>query len=111
MGRAGIFIFILAIMIISPVFADDGADKTVQGTITAIDWVSSNVSVRYADPYSGNMDEIILRVTGDSELTRGTDSISLSDIEQGDPIEVTYYREDLSGLKIRRLSDMNDANR
>lgn len=111
MHRAGIVLLILGIMIIFPVFADDGVDKTIQGTITALDWVSSSMSVRYADPYTGNMDEINLRVIGDSELSRGTDSISLSDIEQGDPVEVTYYHDDASGLKIRRLSDMNDANR
>ena len=98
-------------MIISPALADVSEDKTISGTVTALDWVRSTLIVRYADPYTGNTDELTLRVIGDSELTRGSESISSSDIEQGDPIEVTYYQDDLSGLKVRRLADMNDANR
>lgn len=111
MNRIGAIILIQAFMMISPVFADDSGDKTIQGMVNSIDWITSRLSLRYADPYTGNNDESIFKVTSDSELTRGTDSISLSDIEQGDPVEVTYYRDDASGLKIRRLSDMNDANR
>jgi len=98
-------------MVISPVLAEESDDKTVSGTVTSLDWVKSTLTVRYADPYTGNTDEINLRVTGDSELTRGSDSVSASDIEQGDPVMATYYHDDLSGLKIRHLSDLNDANR
>jgi hypothetical protein len=110
MNRISVIFLALSFMIISSVLADDSDDKTISATVSSIDWIKSGLSARYADPYTGNMDEVILRVTGDSELTRGTDSISLSDIEQGDPISVTYYKDDLSGMKIRRLSDLNDAN-
>ena len=98
-------------MVTSLVLADDSGEKTISGTVNSVDWVGSSISVLYADPYTGNMDEIALRSTSDSELVRGTDSITLSDIDQGDPVMATYYRDDLSGLKIRRLSDLNDANR
>jgi len=105
------FIFlILVFMSISPALADDGEDKTISGAVSSVDWVASKLSVSFADPYSGNPDEIVLRATGDSELTRGTESISLSDIDQGDPVSVTYYKDDFSGLKIRRLKDLNEAN-
>ncbi len=110
MNRISIVFLVLSFLIISPALADDSEDKTISGTVSSTDWVKSVVSVRYADPYTGNTDEINLRSTGDSEITRGTDSISLSDVEQGDPVSVTYYKDDLSGLKIRRLRDLNDAN-
>ncbi|MDO8661627.1 MAG: hypothetical protein Q7K98_00170 [Candidatus Omnitrophota bacterium] len=111
MNVKSIIFLIFAFMIISPALADDSDDKTISGTVTSLDWVKSTLAVRYADPYTGNTDEITLKITGDSELTRGSDSISASDIEQGDPLMVTYYRDDASGLKIRRLTDLNDANR
>ena len=110
MNRINVIFLILSLMFISLALAEDGEDKTISGTVSATDWVKSVVSVRYADPYTGNTDEILLRVTSDSELTRGTESISLSDVEQSDPVTVTYYKDGLSGLKIRSLSDLNDAN-
>jgi len=110
MNKVGIIFLILTVMVISLALADDSDDKTISGTISSTDWVKSAVSVRFAQPYTGDMDEVTLRATGDSEIVRGTDSVSLSDIEQGDPVSVTYYKDDLSGLKIRKLSDLNDAN-
>ena len=106
---SAVFLF-LALMAASPVLADDSDDKTISGTVESSDWVRSLLAVRFADPYTGNMDIVSLRVTSDSELTRGTESISLSDIDQSDPVSVTYYRDDASGLKIRRLSDLNEGN-
>ena len=106
----GIVIFVLAVMIVSPVLAGDSEDKTISGTVASLDWVKSVLSVRTADPYNVNVDQVSCRVTSDAELSRGTDSISLSDIEEGDPVSVTYYRDDLSGLKVRRLSDLNNAS-
>jgi len=110
MDRISFIFLILAFAIISPALADDSDDKTISGSVASVDWVSSKLSVGCVDPYSGNSDEIAMRATGDSELSRGTESISLSDIEQGDPVSVTYYKDDQSGLKIRRLRDLNDAN-
>lgn len=105
-----VIFLVFGLMIFSVALADDAEDKSISGTVSSIDEIKSVMSVRYADPYTGNMDEVILGVTGDSELTRETESIALSDIDQGDPVSVTYYKDDLSGLKIRHLSDLNDAN-
>jgi len=109
MSRICVIFLTLSSIIICAALADDSEDKTISGSVSSIDWVKSTVSVRYADPYTGNTDEILFRATSDSEITRGTDSISLSDVEQGDPVSVNYYKDDLSGLKIRRLSDLNNA--
>jgi len=111
MHKIIVIVLMLVFMAVSPVLADDSDDKTITGTVTDLDWAKSALTVRYSDPYTGNADEITLMITSDSELTRAADSISLSDIEQSDPVEVTYYRDGVSGLKIKRLADMNDANR
>ena len=110
MKRVGLAFLILAFVAVASASAEDGEEKNISGTVSSVDWVKSVVVVRYSAPYTGNTDEISLRVTGDSELSRGSESISLSDIEQSDPVTVTYYRDDLSGLKIRHLSDLNDAH-
>lgn len=109
MNKVSIFFFAFSFMVSCAALADDSDDKTISGTVSATDWVKSAVSVRYADPYTGNMDELALKVTGDSEITRGTDSISLSDVEQGDPVSITYYKDGVSGLKIRTFRDLNNA--
>lgn len=110
MNRVALAFLILAFAAAVPASAEDSDDKTISGTVASVDWVKSVVIVRCSIPYTGNTDELSLRVTSDSELSRGSESISLGDIEQSDPVTVTYYRDDLSGLKIRHLSDLNDAN-
>jgi len=45
----------------------------------------------------------------DSVIQKGTESISLSDILQSDPVTVTYYDDGVNGLKIKRLTDLNLA--
>jgi len=85
-------------------------DKSISGTVVDIDWVKSTLTVRYYDLYSGDNDEINIKITPDTNMSRGTDSISLSDIDQLDPINVTYYDDGVSGLKAKRLTDLNLAN-
>jgi len=109
MHRGVVILLVLISMGIAPLLALASDDSTISGTISGTDWVSSTVTVRYFDPYSGNNDEINLKVTEDTALTRGTDDISLSDIEQGDPVNAVYYNDGVSGLKIKRLADLNRA--
>lgn len=110
MGRISILLLILGFMVVSPVLADSSDDKVISGTVSSLDPAESQLNVRYTDPSTGDLDEISLRATGDSELTRGPRSIAFSDIEQGDPVSVAYYKDDASGLKIKRLSDLNQAD-
>jgi len=93
----------------SPVFASGEEEKNISGTISGVDWVTSTLTVRYFHLFSGNADEINLKVSSDAKLTRGTEAISLSDIMQGDPVTVVYYGDDVNGLKIKRLADLNRA--
>lgn len=103
---------LLCLLLLMPAYRAIGAEeKTISGIVTDMDWVSSTITVRYFNLDSGNNDEINIKVTGGSKMVNGTSSISLSNIQQSDPVTVTYYDDGLSGLKIIRLSDLNSANR
>ncbi|MDD5059966.1 MAG: hypothetical protein PHY35_02455 [Candidatus Omnitrophica bacterium] len=84
-------------------------EKTISGTVVDLDWVSSSVTVRFYPEFSTNPDEVNLKTTMDSVIQKGTESISLSDILQSDPVTVTYYDDGVNGLKIKRLTDLNLA--
>jgi len=108
-----ISIFVLLFMAVTWAWAfDDGqSQKTISGTLDDIDWARSIITVRYCDPFSGNMDEINIIVPKDAKITNGPESKDLADLEQSDPVTVTYYDDGLSGLKAERISDLNDGNR
>jgi len=86
-------------------------ETTVSGTVTDVDWVSSSLTVRYVNPYTGHLDEVTVRVPKEAKINRGTRSMSFSDIRQSDMVTMTYYSDDFSGLKAKRVSDMNQGNR
>lgn len=107
-----IIVFVLFFMITVLAWAiDDGqSQKTVSGTVSDIDWVKSIITVRYLDPYSGNADEIDIIVPDGIKIMNGTESKDLGDLEQSDPISVTYYDDGVSGLKAKRIADFNAGN-
>jgi len=89
---------------------DDGQEKkTISGLLVDIDWVKSMITVSYSDAFSGNADELDIVVSSDTKITRGTEDISLGDMEQSDPVTVVYYDDGLSGLKAKRIADLNLA--
>jgi hypothetical protein len=91
--------------------SEDGqGQKTISGSIEDIDWVKSMITVRYSDPYSGNTDEIDIIVPSDTKIMNGTEQKYLSDLEQSDMVTVTYYNDGLSGLKAKRITDLNAGN-
>ena len=91
-------------------WAEEG-QKTISGTVTETDWVSSSISVRYFPDFSTDADELDLKVTSDAKMRRDTDAISFSDIEINDPVTATYFDDGLSGLKIKTLTDLNSGNK
>jgi len=91
---------------------DDGQNqKTVSGTVVDIDWTKSIITVRCSDSISGDADEINIIVPREAKIMNGASAISFSDIDQSDPVTVTYYDDGVSGLKAERISDLNQANR
>ena len=102
-------LLIIICLITLPAWAADDEEKTISGTVADLDWVSSTMTVRYLEPYSSNTDEINIKVTGNTVMYKGTDSISFSDILQSDPVTVVYYDAGFSGLKAKRITDSNLA--
>ena len=106
---------ILVLLSITTVFAwaadDEQSQKTISGTIDDVDWVKSIITVRYFDPMSGNADEIDIIVPSDAKIMNGPEVKGLSDIEQSDPVTVTYYDDGVSGLKAKKVMDLNAGNR
>ena len=107
-----ISVFLLFSMAIVCAWAsDDGQDKkTISGTVTDADWVKSIITFRYSQPFTADADEVNLIVSPETKITRGSSTISLSDIGQSDPVTVAYYDSGFSGLKAIRISDLNQAS-
>jgi len=109
----GVSIFVLFFMILSLgwAFENGQAEKTVSGTVTDIDWVNSTISVRCFDEYSGDSNEIEIIVPEGTRIVNGTETKSLSDILQSDPVTVIYYDDGLNGLKAKSITDRNEGSR
>ena len=107
-----IIVFVLFFMMTVLAWAiDDGqSQKTVSGTVGDIDWVKSMITVRYSDLDSGNADEIDIIVPEGTEIMNGTESKDLADIDQADSVTVIYYDDGVSGLKAKRITDLNTGN-
>lgn len=110
MERIGLFLLALLLIIVPVAWADYSDEKTIAGTVVSIDPVGYLLIVRYVDPETGGSDEINLRATSESDITRGTQSIEFTDIQRDDQVEVTYYGDNLSGLKIKDLVDSTSPN-
>jgi hypothetical protein len=77
--------------------------KTTKGNVCAIDWVKSVIVVRLFD------DEIVIFVPDGAKIYRGTESISLADINIGDSVAVEYYNASPGPLRAISIVDMNIA--
>lgn len=91
--------------------ASGGQDQmTISGRISDVDRAGKIIAVRFVNPQSQGADEIMIKVTDDTVITSGTKQKSLYNIQQFDPVSVTYYDDGLSGLKALRISDLNQPN-
>lgn len=113
MIRAGIItiFLVLGMLGISPSYCDDQIDedriKTVNGTISAVNWVNSTISVRWLE-HSRTMtyDEISIFVPKKVKISKGTDTIMLSTLNIFDRVIIKYYDDPndmgaLTALSIR----------
>ncbi len=99
---------LLIILLLAPALrAEETEEKTISGSVADLDWVGSTITLRYYPAFNTDADEINIKITRDTIMSKGTDSISLSDILQSDPVTVTYFDDRLSGLKARRVVDLN----
>jgi len=89
---------------------DTENEKTIAGTIVQTDWVKSMIVVRYFNRALASLDEVNIIVDRNTKMTRGTDTIYLAGILQGDQVTVIYYDDGLSGLKAKKITDLNLGN-
>jgi hypothetical protein len=95
-------------------YGDEGVSgetaRTVSGSVAQIDWVGSKITIRVGSFGAGGVDELTLYVPNDAVMTSGTEEITLSDIDQGDEVEIEYVRKSFAGLYVKRLQDSNLLN-
>jgi hypothetical protein len=114
-------LLLIVLLLVTSLKAEENEEKSITGTIVHLDWVGSVVTVRYYPtsgsnatqlyyPSNADADEINLIITDNSIIYRGTQTISFGDILLSDPVTVTYYDDGFSGLKIKRLTDLNTAS-
>jgi hypothetical protein len=66
--------------------------------------------VRYSDAVRGSYDELTFEVPNSASLYRGTEKIAFSDIEESDEVEVEFYGQGFSGLKVISIAGNNLGN-
>jgi len=105
-------VFIVFFMITGSGWAFDvnQNQKTLSGKIVDVDRVGSMITVRYFNA-AGVADEINIMVPDATKIVNGDKIKSLCDIDQLDPVMVTYYDDGLNGLKAISISDLNQPNR
>lgn len=92
----------ILILALSPLAFSQDLDESqetnsVNGTIAHIDWVAEKLVVRTAD--FGEMDEITFMVSGDTRITKGTNIIPFSAVNQSSAITVKYHSDSFAGLQ------------
>jgi len=102
-------VFILFFMAVASGWAmqDDPSLNTVTGRVEDIDSLKSLITVRYPDPDTGVEHEIDLFVSEETRIMNGSETITFLDIEQFDPVTVTYSGDDVSGLKAKEILELN----
>lgn len=104
-----IFVFLFMAITCGWGLEDDQGLNTVSGRIEDIDSLKSIITVRYPDPVSGNMEEIDILVPEETKIMNGTETISFLDMEQFDPVTVTYDGGGVAGFKAREILELNQA--
>jgi hypothetical protein len=105
------FIIILGAITFSCWALNDNTEiKTISGRITDTDWVKSTITIRYFQPFSSNPDEITIFVPREAKILCGSSTLYRSDLEQSDPVTVSFYDTDM-GLRATKVVNHNNAKR
>ncbi len=97
MARLFFALVLLTISCVS-VCAQEDADvrqmHTIEGNISSVDWVGSVISVN----------NIVMSVSPDIQIRKGSDTIGLDDVNMGDPVVVTYYIDSSGANRVVNMS-------
>jgi hypothetical protein len=79
--------------------------QIVSGQISQIDWVGSNITVKWLQPNGITVyDEVTFFVPRDAQITRNGETIQLSEVNIGDNATVEYLNAGLGGLRVVNIS-------
>ena len=114
MKKTATAVFLLTNIIIfgacfSPCFCQEQVQivqpQLFKGKIVIVDLVGSKITVRYLQP-NGDNDEITLKVTFHTKISKGDLRILLSDLNEGDEVAVEYYDDPMS-FDAAKVSQIN----
>jgi hypothetical protein len=86
---------------------DDQTQNTVSGRIEDIDSLKSMITVRYADPVTGEMEEVDMKVPDETKIMNGSEAITFLDLEQFDSVEATYEGDGSGGFNAKKILQLN----
>ena len=112
--KAIAFFLVLGMFVGAPSsYCEEGVEKkdlkTIQGTISDINWVRSTITIRWMEQgRTIRYDEITIFVPQKTKIFRGTDIVMLSTLNIFDRVTVTYYDdpEDMGPLKATSIRVM-----
>lgn len=98
--RAGVVVIGLMVMMTGAdidCYSEDGSEvigpMTMQGNVTAIDWVGSVLTVNDTE----------FSVPSNMEVRKGAEKTTFSDIDIGDSVTVTYIKDKDGSLKATKV--------
>lgn len=83
----------------------DSAIYSIEGAISALDWVGSKITVRKINSV-GNIDyrDLVITVPPDMEIAKDSDTITPGDLEIGDQVTVEYFKDENGDLKAKSIT-------
>lgn len=105
--RAAIFLVIIfGISLAAPCYCQERAIKTLDGTISDMDWAKSEIAVKWLNTSDNSYRETVLNMPDDAVIRKGTDTIQSSELQIADEVTVEYY-EDADGNAILKNMEVS----
>lgn len=114
MNKIAMSSFQLLLLIVIPFICVLGAASSLdtyetQGTVSEVDEVGDLLVINGVTP-AGNSEQMRFKVPDDTKIYQGTEDVHLDDIDVGDPVTVTYYKDSDGTLTTKQIVDNNLGN-
>lgn len=114
MRRLILAVLVLALGCFAAPFSDLGAQDDletyeIQGVASEVDAVGSLLVVNAVNP-RGHFQSMRFIVPDETKIYQGTEEVRLNDIDIGDSLTVTYYKDAEGNLKTTQITDNNLGN-
>jgi len=87
---------VFGISLAVPCYCQERVAKTLDGTISGLDWAKSEIVVKWLNTSDNSYRETVLDVPNDAVIRKGADTIDVSELEIADEVTAEYY-EDADG--------------